>query len=123
MAKATIKYSVQRTGNELTDRNLDLIKRSLDSLTGGITGPAGPAGTSGPAGATGATGASGASGSTVLGQANDHTLFLRADGTWADPTEDLLRKFRLLLKAYVLLLEDWPAGLEDDEVPVALDTE
>lgn len=54
------------------------------------------------------------------GAAHDDSLFLRSDGVWADPTEDLTRKFRLLLKRHVTLLEDVPPGLGEDEVPIAL---
>lgn len=57
------------------------------------------------------------------GAAQDESLFLRSDGVWADPTEDITRKFRLLLKQYVTTLEDIPPGLADDEVPIALTLE
>lgn len=46
-------------------------------------------------------------------------LFLRSDGTWADPTEDLERRFWLLLADYVRTLEQVPPELEDD-VEIAL---
>lgn len=58
-----------------------------------------------------------------LAFAQEDNLFLRSDGVWADPSEDITRKFRLLLKRYVTTLEDVPPGLADDEVPIALTLE
>lgn len=115
MASRILSYSVQRTGDEPTDRNLDLIKRALDSLSnGGTVGPVGPRGD------TGAAGAAGADASLPATTATD--LFLRSDGTWADPVEDINRKFRLLLKHYVDVIGEIPPGLED-ETEIAMETE